>query len=476
MAIANAIPHAPHEPVPNYWTSVDFPRLLQDYPPPPQFFESVYRMPRVQLHALQEMRFLATVRRAWEIPFFQRHWGEAGLVPDAIRSLEDLAKLPTYSVQELRESQDRFPPFGDFMGITPADGKRMPLVLQTSGGTTGMPRPMLYAPVDREVMAIMRGRCLAMNGVHPGDMVQVTYSLGLSNGGLGVREAIWRYTGAVPVMTGSGITTPTRRQIEIAKAWGSNVILGFPAYLRHMALVARDEMGIDPRSLGIKLVGSHLGMEDRSVIEELWGAPCSDSYGTHEVGMVSSDCVHRDGMHIHEDCVLVEILDPQTKEPVAEGEKGTLHLTTLFRYGAPFIRYNINDVSSLMPGTCACGSTLRRLSKIFGRSDNMIKLRGVNVFPEAVGAIVAEDRRSTGEYFVIVERVGRDHRDEMTVLVECMNASVDAPSLEADLRRRMKEALGVQIEVAAKPRGDLDAYTGLTKTSKIKRLDDRRKG
>lgn len=471
----NAVPHAPGEHVPNYWSSLDFPKLLDDYPPPPRFFETVYRMPRVALRALQERRFLATVARGWEIPFFQRLWRGAGLQPGDIRTLDDLARLPTYTVHDLRESQQRFPPWGDFMGITPADGKRMPLVLQTSGGTTGMPRPMLYAPVDREVMAIMRGRCLAMNGVHPGDMIQVTYSLGLGNGGLGVREAVWRYTGAVPVMTGSGITTPTRRQIEVAQAWGVNVILGFPAYLRHMALVARDEMGIDPKSLGIKLVGSHLGMEDRGVVESMWGAPCSDSYGTHEIGMVASDCVHRDGMHIHEDTVLLELLDPETREPVAVGERGVVHATTLFRYGAPFIRYNVNDVSAEVPGGCACGSTLRRLSRIFGRSDNMIKLRGVNLFPEAVGAIVAEDRRTTGEYFCIVERVGREGRDEMTVLVECMDSTVDAAQVQGDLARRLRDALGVQIAVAPKARGELDAYTGLTRTSKIKRLDDRRK-
>lgn len=190
--------------------------------------------------------------------------------------------------------------------------------------------------------------------------------------------------------------------------------------------------------------------------------------------MVSSDCIYRDGMHIHEDCVLVELLDPKTKAPVAEGERGTLHVTTLFRHGAPSIRYNINDVSSLVPGACRCGSTLKRLSKIFGRSDNMIKLRGVNIFPEAIGALVAEDRRTTGEYFCIVERVGREGRDEMTVLVECMDDSVDRALLEADMKSRFKEALTVQIEVSAKARGELDAYTGLTKTSKIKRLDDRR--
>ncbi len=473
MTTASTRRQRPH--VPNYWSSIDFPQLLRDYPPPSEFFDTVYYMDRARLREVQEKRFLQTVARAWEIPFFQRHWGAAGIVPGDIRSLDDLGKLPPYDVDALRDSQQRHPPYGDFMGISPEDGKRMPLVLQTSGGTTGMPRPMLYAPVDREVMAIMRGRCLAMNGVTPGDTIQVTYSLGLSNGGLGVREAIWRYTGAVPVMTGSGITTSTRRQIEIMQAWNVNVVLGFPAYLRHMALVARDEMGIDVRTLGIKLVASHLGMEDRAVIEDMWGCPCSDSYGTHEMGMIASDCEHRDGMHVHEDTVIVELLDPATMQPVPDGQRGTLFVTTLFRYGAPFIRYNINDVSAFMPGTCACGSTLRRLERIFGRSDNMIKLRGVNVFPEAIGALVAEERRTTGEYFCIVERVGAAGRDEMRVLVECMDASVDRAALQADLQRRFKEALSVQIDVQPMGRGELDAFTGLTKTSKIKRLDDRRK-
>ena len=150
----------------------------------------------------------------------------------------------------------------------------MPLVLQTSGGTTGLPRPMLYAPQDREVMAILGARRFAMQGVLPGDIVLVTYSLGLTNGGLGIREILWKYTGAVPVMTGSGATTPTRRQIEICKAWGINVMLAFPSYLRHMALVARDEMGIDPREPRhphARLASRRSRIARR--IEELWGAP-----------------------------------------------------------------------------------------------------------------------------------------------------------------------------------------------------------
>ena len=308
-----------HEHVPYYWQSLDFARLTADYPPPPAFYDTVYCMPREQLRALQEKRFIAQMQRAWEIPFFQRHWGAAGMQAGDIKSLDDLAKIPPYTVHDIRASIERNPPFGDFMGVTPADGARMPLVLQTSGGTTGLPRPMLYAPQDRETMAILGGRRLSMQGVKPGDRVLVTYSLGLTNGGFMGREAIWKYSGALPVMTGSGASTPTRRQIELAKAWGINVILGFPAYLRHMALVARDELGIDPKSLGLRLLGSHLGVEDRKAIEDLWGAPCMDLYGINETGMVASECQHQDGMHIHEDAVIIEICDAENARPVATG-------------------------------------------------------------------------------------------------------------------------------------------------------------
>ena len=431
-------------------------------------------MPLDALRALQERRFLAQMQRAWEIPFFQRHWGAAGMQAGDIRGLHDLAKIPPYTVHDIRASIERNPPFGDFMGVTPADGARMPLVLQTSGGTTGLPRPMLYAPQDRETMAILGGRRLSMQGVRPGDRVLVTYSLGLTNGGFMGREALWKYSGALPVMTGSGASTPTRRQIEIAKAWGINVILGFPAYLRHMAMVARDEMGIDPKSFKLRLLGSHLGVEDRRTIEDLWGAPCMDSYGLNETGMVASECAQQDGMHIHEDAVIIEICDPDTAKPVAAGERGNIFITSLYKYSAPQIRFNVNDVSAIKPGRCACGSTLHRLDKIFGRADNMIKLRGVNVFPEAVGALVAEDARCTGEYFCLVERVDAAGREEMTVMVELKDDTSDADAVQSSFDRRFKEGLGVKCIVRPVRRGGLDSYTGITQTSKIKRVLDRR--
>ena len=148
--------------------------------------------------------------------------------PGGIKSLEDLEKIPPYDVHDIRRSIERNPPYGDFMGMSPQDGKQFPMVLQTSGGTTGLPRPMLYAPIDREVMGILGGRRLALHGVRPGDSVLVAYSLGLSNGAASPREALWHYSGAIPITTGGGSTTPSRRQIELIKAWNINVILTFP--------------------------------------------------------------------------------------------------------------------------------------------------------------------------------------------------------------------------------------------------------
>ncbi|HSV18327.1 MAG TPA: AMP-binding protein [Casimicrobiaceae bacterium] len=460
--------------VPWLFRALDYEALAREFPPPPNYFGEVFRVSRDEIRARQEQRFLQTVRRGWEIPFFRRHWGAVGLEPGDIRGLDDLTRLPPYTVKELRESIERAPPFGDFMGISPSDGARMPLVLQTSGGTTGLPRPMLYAPRDRETMAILGGRRFALHGVQPGDRMMVTYSLGLGNGGMAPREAIWRYTGAIPVMTGSGASTPTRRQIEIAKAWKVNVILGFPSYLRHLAIVAKEEMGIDPHSLGIRTLGSHLGQEDRKRIEDLWNAPCHDSYGTHESGMMAAECGERAGMHIQEDAVILEIADTETGEVLPEGKKGAVYITTLYRWGAPQIRFNINDISRIIPERCPCGGTLRRLDRIFGRNDTMVKLRGVNVFPEAVGAVVVADARSNGEYVCIVERTGAEDREEMTVQIEVADAATDRAAMQRDFAQRFKEVLGVRVVVQAVDRGATDRYTGTSTSSKIKRLIDRR--
>jgi phenylacetate-CoA ligase len=306
--------------------------------------------------------------------------------------------------------------------------------------------------------------------------VLVAFSLGLSNGGFANREILWKYTGAVAVNTGSGATTPTRRQIEICRAWGINVVLAFPAYLRHLALVARDEMGFDVRDLKVRMLGSHIGVEDRKTIEELWGAPCYDSYGTHENGTIATECKYQDGMHINEDCFNLEIVDPQTNKVQPDGERGCLHITTLFRDSAPLIRFNINDISSYMKDTaCPCGCSFRRLTKIYGRNDNMVKVRGVNVFTEAIGVAVEADKRTNGEFFCVIESVGESRSDELTVMVEVVDPAGHAGAVKDDLERRLKEVIGLRVTVAPVGPKQLDAHTGVSQTSKIKRLIDKRK-
>jgi phenylacetate-CoA ligase len=311
-----------------------------------------------------------------------------------------------------------------------------------------------------------------MQGVRPFDRVQVALTLGLANAGLLGREALWKYSGAIPIMTASGVVTPTRQQIEIMKAWGTNVLVAFPAYLRHIGRVARDEMGIDPKTFKLKALLTHLGIEDRQQLEELWGAPVFDCYGTNECGAVAADCTERNGMHVFEDAFVVEVADKDTMKSCAPGEKGTLFLTTLFKYAAPVIRYDSGDVSSIMSGRCSCGLNHIRMEGIFGRNDGMVKLRGVNVFPEAVGAVIGRDTRCNGEFVCIVEHVGDDRREEMTVMVETSGNPVD---VESELVARLREALSVKIAVKAVAKGATDALTGLNSTSKIKRVIDRRK-
>jgi len=457
-----------------YPNALDFTALLTEFPTGREYMDRVHRMSRDELRNLQERRFLAQIGRAWQVPFYRRHWDESGVEPGDIKGRDDLRRIPPYDVNDLRRSIERCPPWGDYLGIDPRVDAPMPLVFQTSGGTTGLPRPMLYTPRDREVMAITSARRQYMAGVRPWDIAQVTFSLGLANAGMLSREGLWKYTGAIPVMTGSGATLPTRRQLEVMRAWKVNVLLAFPAYLRHLAATARTEMDFDVRELGLKALVPHLGSDDRAALEAQWGAPAFDSYGTNECGTIAADCPHRGGMHVFEDAFVVEVNDPATLAPRSEGERGTMFVTSLFKHAAPIVRFNSNDVSAWKRGTCACGGTHRRLAALYGRSDNMVKLRGVNVFPEAIGSIVAEQVWCNGEYVCLVEYTGESRREEMTVLVEETEAGGDREQRTAALEIRLKEVLGVRVTARLVGAGETDMHTGLSTTSKIRRLIDRR--
>jgi len=459
--------------IPYYPRALDFEALMREYLPAPAYFDVAETQSADELRAQQNDRFLKQMQRGWQVPFYKRHWSAAGLEPGDIRSLDDLGKVPPYSVSDLRQSLDSNPPWADYIGIDPERDEPLPMILHTSGGTTGLPRPMIYSPVDREVMNIISGRRAYMQGVRPFDLVQLTAAMGLPNGGYALREGLWKYSGAVPVMAGSGLLTPTRRQVEIIKAWKINFLSGFPPFLRHIALVARDEMNIDPRELGLKGLLTHLGTENRSALEDLWGAPAFDGYATNECGGIASECIHKTGLHVYEDAFVVEVNDVNTLKPKPVGEQGTLFITALFKYAAPVIRYNVNDISAFLPGTCQCGNRHRRLEKIFGRSDNMVKLRGINIYPEAVGALVGENKGCNGEYLCVVERGGAAGRDDMTVMVELAPGGTSAV-LEDQLATRFKEALGVKLLVKAVPPGELAPLTGVAEKTKPVRVLDKR--
>src|SRR5579872_1923415 len=461
--------------IPRYHSALDFDALWREFPPAPQYLDTVYVMSRDWLHSLQESRFRHQIERAWSVPFYQRHWGNAGIERGDIKSLDDLRRLPTFSVHDLRDSIERQPPWGDLIGIDPDVDEPMPLILQTSGGTTGLPRAMLYTPRDREVMNINTARRMYLQGVRPFDRVQVALATGLPNAGFLLRESLWKYTGAIPIVTGTGSQTPSRRQIEIMRAWKIDFFAALPAYIRHLGSVARDEFKFDPRDLKLKGLLCWLGVDDRKPLEEQWGTNVYDNYGTNEFGTVCCDCKQKSGMHVFEDAFIAEIVDSMTLAAKPDGEKSVLAVTTLFKYAAPMIRFNTNDVMSFVPGECACGSTHRRLSKVFGRADNMVKFRGVNIFPEAVGALVSEHADANGEYVCVVEPENSAGQEQMTVLVETRDSGVDRSSLHGALVRRLHEALGVRLSVQVVDRGNLASMTGLTDVMKVRRLIDKRK-
>jgi phenylacetate-CoA ligase len=311
--------------------------------------------------------------------------------------------------------------------------------------------------------------------VRPFDLVQVALATGLPNAGFLLREGLWKYTGAVPIISGAGNQTPSRRQVELMKGWGVHFFAALGPYLRHVALVARDELKFDVRELKLKGLLSWLGMDDRKPLEEMWGTSVFDNYGTNELGTVCCDCQYRTGMHVFEDSFVTEIVDQETFDEKTEGEKGTMVVTALFKHAAPMIRFNTNDVLSFVLGECPCGSSHKRLSKVFGRADNMVKVRGVNVFPEAVGVCIAEFAETNGEYICMVDFSPTSGREEMTVMVETTDASVPKPQFAEQLSRRLHDSLGVAFKVEVVDKGELGQLTGIGEVMKVRRLLDRRK-
>jgi phenylacetate-CoA ligase len=452
------------------YAAVDYEALIRSYPPPPEYFETAWFAAPDKIEAVQIARLRERAAAAVRVPFFERRWAAAGFDRRSIRTLDDLWRAPAYTVEDIRKSIDAHPPWGDYQGLTPSDALREPMRVYMSGGTTGKSRPTFYTQWDREVGAVLTARALYMQGVRPGDVVLNSWAYGTHNGAFAFDEALHHWLNCVVLTTGTGNVTSSERQVELAIEYGATAILTTGDYLLRLADVAR-EMGYDP-STDFKL-SALPNIGDRGLLESTFGAECFNSYGFHEVQWVSVECPAHNGLHIFEDAFIVQIVDPETGEPLPDGETGAICITELYKTGSPQFRYNIMDLSYLYPREqCACGSWLRRMGPFGGRGDNMVKLRGVNVWPEAVGEIALSVPGVAPDWFVRAVRV--ENRDELVVSVVSERDPAEFPAIGAAVEERLKERLGVRIRSEVVRPGELDSWTEVDMSPKLKRFRDER--
>jgi phenylacetate-CoA ligase len=452
------------------YAAVDYEALIRSYPPPPEYFETAWFAAPDKIEAVQIARLRERAAAAVRVPFFERRWAAAGFDRRSIRTLDDLWRAPAYTVEDIRKSIDAHPPWGDYQGLTPSDALREPMRVYMSGGTTGKSRPTFYTQWDREVGAVLTARALYMQGVRPGDVVLNSWAYGTHNGAFAFDEALHHWLNCVVLTTGTGNVTSSERQVELAIEYGATAILTTGDYLLRLADVAR-EMGYDP-STDFKL-SALPNIGDRGLLESTFGAECFNSYGFHEVQWVSVECPAHNGLHIFEDAFIVQIVDPETGEPLPDGETGAICITELYKTGSPQFRYNIMDLSYLYPREqCACGSWLRRMGPFGGRGDNMVKLRGVNVWPEAVGEIALSVPGVAPDWFVRAVRV--ENRDELVVSVVSERDPAEFPAIGAAVDERLKERLGVRIRSEVVRPGELDSWTEVDMSPKLKRFRDER--
>jgi phenylacetate-CoA ligase len=453
----------PHE-------AVDFAAIERMYPPPPEYFETAFYDDRETIERRQLARLQDKAWRAYAVPFFRKRWDDAGFHPSDITTLDDLWKAPFYTVDDIRKSIDDNPPFGDYQGVLPHEARREPMRVYMSGGTTGKSRPTFYTAWDRMAGAVFTARALYALGIRPGDTVLNSWSYGTHNGAWCFDEALYEWLNCVVLTTSTGNVTLTEKQVELAIQYGATAILTTGDYLLRIADAAKD-LGYDPvNDLKIRALPN---IGDPEVLSATFGAAYYRSYGFHEVQWVASECPMHDGLHVYEDGFIVQIVDVETGEPLPEGELGSICITELYKTGSSQFRYNIMDLSYLYPvGQCGCGSWLRKIGPFAGRGDNMVKLRGVNVWPEAVGGIACSVEGTVPDYFVRVVREGR--RDELIVSVVSDRPPAEYDAIRTEIERRLQQQLGLKIVATVVAPGELDELTEIHTSPKSKRFRDDR--
>ncbi len=416
------------------------------------------------LRELQSGRLNAIVTRAWErVELFRSRLQERGLSPDDIRSIHDIAKLPFTTKTDLRDTY----PFGLF-----ASPLGEVVRLHASSGTTGKPIVVAYTQEDLDVWTSVMLRSFAACGLHHGDIVQNAYGYGLFTGGLGAHYGAEELGATVIPISGGN----TDRQIMVMKDFRATAICCTPSYFLHMVERA-SQMGVDVRQLPLRIgvFGAEPWTESlRKRIEELSAIEAFDIYGLSEIigPGVGIECHCHDGLHIFEDHFYPEIVDPETGTPLPEGEEGELVLTTLSKRAMPMIRYRTRDITSLVPGPCACGRMLRRIRRIGRRSDDMLIIRGVNVFPSQVESALLEVEGTLPHYQIVLTRERGLDQMEVQVEVTPQTFSDKIGALE-QLHERLVDALdqvvGLRAQVTL-----VEPHSIQRSEGKAKRVIDRR--
>ena len=422
-------------------------------------------LPREELEKLQLERLKETVKRVYEkVPPYRKKMEEAGVTPEDVKSLKDLAKLPFVTKQDMRDNY----PFGLF-AVTRDELVR----IHASSGTTGKPTVVGYTENDLKTWTECVSRIACMGGASSRDVAQICFGYGMFTGALGLHYGLENIGAAiVPSSTGN-----SEKQIMYMKDFETSLLVATPSYALRLAEVAR-EMGLEPQkdlSVKIALVGSELLTDAmRDEMHKYWGDDVliTSNYGMSELmgPGVSGECTELAGMHINEDFFIPEIINPETGEVLPAGEQGELVITCIKKEGLPLIRYRTKDITRLFYEKCKCGRTFCRMENLSGRSDDMLKVRGVNVFPSQIEEVILSFEELGPHYEIVLERDG--YLDKLTIKVELLTSTDSFQALERitnSVRNKLKVILGLDAKVLLVSPNTLQRFEG-----KAKRVKDLR--
>ncbi len=404
--------------------------------------EKIECISREELRALQSERLIELVKKVYNnVPFYRQKMDEMGINLSHILSIDDIAKLPFTYKTDLRDNY----PFGLF-----AAPMKEIVRVHASSGTTGKPTTVGYTAKDIDNWREVLSRCLTMAGISSEDVMQVSYGYGLFTGGLGVHYGAENVGCTVVPISGGN----TRRQLQLMSDFGSTVLACTPSYALHLG-DALAEYGYSLADMKLKtgIFGAEPWTENmRLELEKKWGIKAYDIYGLSEImgPGVANDCEYHAGLHVHEDHFFPEIVDPETKLPLPEGTEGELVFTTLTKEGIPLLRYNTRDLSTLNREVCKCGRTSVRMKKITGRSDDMLIIRGVNLFPSQIEHVLLELCETSAHYMLYVDR--ENNLDTLELQVEMDESKMaetirDLQMLSRKIQQALNSAIGLSVKV-----------------------------